>query len=223
MAVMVELVADPNIENEEAREVQKGDPASLAPSEAAPQQNDVVEPDETPKAETVIETEELPENVPIPVRKPKPERRKAEEKAPDKTRHDQARGLKDDPKPDIPLNETLKLANQTDTSLSYEAARGITRNVQAERRWFGLLAAHLERRKRYPHSAQSRRQEGTVHVRFTVAPDGTIVMPELVRPSGIDELDEEVLDLMRRASPVPKPPEDINPYVTVPIEFRMKR
>lgn len=223
MAVMVEFVADPSIENEEQREVQKGDPASLAPSEAAPEQNDVVEPDEAAKAEAVIETEHLPEHVPIPVRKPKPERRKAEEKAPDKTRRDQARGLQDDPKPDILLDKALKLANQTNTSLAYEATRGITRNVQAERRWFGQLAAHLERRKRYPHSAQSRRKEGTVHVRFTVAPDGTILMSELVRPSGIDELDEEVLDLMRRASPVPKPPEGINPYVTVPIEFKMKR
>lgn len=48
-----------------------------------------------------------------------------------------------------------------------------------------------------------------------------IITPEIVSSSGVPELDEEVLDLMRRASPVPPP--DVNPLVTVPISFIIKR
>ena len=49
------------------------------------------------------------------------------------------------------------------------------------------------------------------------------MLPELVGQSGIVELDEEVLALLRRASPIPKPPPDVNTFVTVPISFSIKR
>lgn len=62
-----------------------------------------------------------------------------------------------------------------------------------------------------------------MQIRFVVAPDGTIMAPELVSPSGVPELDEEVLGLLRRASPVPKPPPDVNTFVTVPISFTIER
>lgn len=222
MAIMVEFVADPNTKNEESQEVRKGDPESVVPEDAAPEKNDIEKPDETARAETFVKPEELPEKVPIPIRKPQPERRKVEEKAPDKTRLAKARGLEKEPRPDIILGDELKHANDADASLAYAASRGVARNVRAEQRCLGRLSAHLERRKRYPRSAQSRKLEGIVQVRFVVDPEGTIMAPELVHSSGVPEFDEEVLDLMRRASPVPKPPSDVNPFVTVPISFTMK-
>lgn len=223
LTIMVEFVSDPGTENEQPQEVQKGDPESVAPEEVAPEENDVEEIEETAEVATFIEPENLPDRVPVPVRRPKPERRKVEERVPDKTTAPTRRGLEEDPRPDIVLGDELKLANDIDASLAYTASRGVTRNVRAEQKWFGRLAAHLERHKRYPHAALSRRKEGMVHVRFVVASDGAIVAPELVSSSGVTELDEEVLDLMRRASPVPKPPPDVNPFVTVPISFTMKR
>lgn len=219
---MVDFVADPMTEKDVPQEVQKGDPDSVTPDEAAPVANDISETEETLEAETFVKPVELPEKVPVPVRKPRPERRKVQEPAPDKTKLARARGLEEDPRPDIVVGDELQLANNVDASLAYAASRGVTRNVQAEQRWLGRLLSHLERRKRYPRGPQSRRQEGLAHVRFVVAPDGAILTPELVRSSGVPELDEEVLELMRRASPVPKPPADVNPFVTVPIEFKMK-
>lgn len=222
MAIMVEFVADPTMENDVPQEVRKGVSDSVVPEEAAPVANDIAETEETLEAETFVKPVELPDAVPIPVRKPRPERRRVEKQAPDKTKLALARGLEEDPRPDIPLGDDLQVVNRVDASLAYAASRGVTFNVQAEKRWLGRLLTHLERRKRYPSGPQSRRQQGLAHVRFVVAPDGTILTPELVRSSGVPELDEEVLDLMRRASPVPRPPADVNPFVTVPIEFKMK-
>ncbi|RRD21388.1 TonB family protein [Brucellaceae bacterium VT-16-1752] len=71
-------------------------------------------------------------------------------------------------------------------------AKTMTVPERAEQRWLGRLSAHLERRKRYPTSAQSRKLEGIVQVRFGVDLEGTIMAPELVRSSGVPELDEEV-------------------------------
>lgn len=223
MAIMVQFVSDPMTENEEAQEVQKGDPEEAEPEEAAPEKNDIEEIEETAEAQTVVEQEQLPDNVPVPVQKPRPEPRKTEERAPDKSKVAAARGLEDDPRPDIVLGDQLQLANEADASFAREAMRGVARNVDAEQKWLGRLAAHLERRKRYPHTALSKRREGLVQVRFVVASDGSIVSPELVGPSGVPELDEEALDLLRRASPAPKPPPDVNPFVTVPISFTVKR
>src|SRR5690606_21336318 len=111
-----------------------------------------------------------------------------------KTKLARARGLEEDLHPDIVVGDELQLDNNVDASLAFTASRGVTRNVQAEQRWLGRLLSHLERRKRYPHGPQSRRQEGLAHVRFVVAPDGAILTPELVRSSGVPELDEEALD-----------------------------
>jgi protein TonB len=223
MAIMVQFVSDPMTENEEEQEVQKGDPEEVETEEAAPEKNDIEEIEETAEAQTVVEQEQLPDNVPVPVQKPRPEPRKTEERAPDKSKVAAARGLEDDPRPDIVPGDQLQLANEADASFARETMRGVARNVDAEQKWLGRLAAHLERRKRYPHTALSKRREGLVQVRFVVASDGSIVSPELVGPSGVPELDEEALDLLRRASPAPKPPPDVNPFVTVPISFTVKR
>lgn len=223
MAIMVEFVADPTLQEEEPQEVRKGDPQAAAAEDAAPEENDLPDVDETAEPDTLLELAELPENIPIPVRRPKPERRTAEEKAPDKTKLATAKGLEDDPRPDIALGDELRVIGDVDAALAFAASRGVTRNVQAEERWLARLAAHLERRKRYPPSALSHRKEGAVHVRFVVDPGGKVLMPELVRSSGVPALDEEALALLDRASPLPKPPPDVNTFITVPISFTIKR
>ncbi|QFT55414.1 energy transducer TonB [Microbulbifer sp. THAF38] len=96
------------------------------------------------------------------------------------------------------------------------------RESQARLTWQNQLQAHLERRKRYPRSAQIRRQQGIPWVRFTIDRQGKVLNVELHKPSGFATLDREVVALVRRAEPLPKPPQDI-PGATltmaVPIEF----
>ncbi|WP_444930620.1 energy transducer TonB [Microbulbifer sp. SSSA002] len=96
------------------------------------------------------------------------------------------------------------------------------RESQARLTWQSQLQAHLERRKRYPRSAQIRRQQGIPWVRFTMDRQGKVLDVELHRASGIAALDREVVALVRRAEPLPKPPEDVpgDPLVmAVPVEF----
>lgn len=222
MAVMVEFVTDPTVKQEERQEVRKGDPNSDATEDAAPEENDV---EETEKADAApaLPLETLPQSVPVPAKRPKPERRKTERKFPDKTRLALARGLEEDPRPDVVLADTLKAPGNMDASFADQTTRGVIRDVAAQERWQMRLLAHLERRKRYPRSALSQRKEGVVHVRFLVDADGSVLLPDLALSSGVPELDNEVLDLVRRASPVPKPPEGVNTFVTVPVSFNVKQ
>ena len=89
-------------------------------------------------------------------------------------------------------------------------------------RWQSRLMAHLERRKRYPSGARSRREQGTAYVRFTIDERGNVLSASLARSSGSAELDAEVLSLVRRASPVPAPPPGVNRTITAPVQFRLR-
>lgn len=91
--------------------------------------------------------------------------------------------------------------------------------------WQGALRAHLERYKRYPAAAQSRRQQGVAHVRFAMGRDGSLRWARLERGSGYDRLDEEALALMERAHPLPAVPDEIGGEIVeivVPIQFFLK-
>lgn len=93
------------------------------------------------------------------------------------------------------------------------------------RTWEGLLLAHLEQRKRYPAEARARRLQGVAYVRFSMDRQGRVLSAELERSSGHPALDREVVALLRRAQPLPKPPPEIagDPVsLSVPIEFFMR-
>ena len=89
-------------------------------------------------------------------------------------------------------------------------------------KWQSRLMAHLERRKRYPAGARRRREEGTAHVRFAIDDGGNVRSVELVRSSGHSELDEAVVALVRRASPVPAPPPGAPHEITAPVRFNIR-
>ena len=85
---------------------------------------------------------------------------------------------------------------------------------------------HLERHKRYPADAQRHRHEGTVHLRFTLSRDGRVLAAQLVGPSGVASLDQEGLDLLQRAQPMPPFPPDQpgeSMDLIVPLVFSLRR
>jgi protein TonB len=92
--------------------------------------------------------------------------------------------------------------------------------------WKGLLLRHLERHKRYPNDAQRRRHEGTPYVHFVMSRDGRVLSARIERPSGTASLDQEGLELLQRAQPLPPLPSD-QPGETitlvVPIQFFLRR
>lgn len=96
----------------------------------------------------------------------------------------------------------------------------------AEQQWEGLVLAALERNKRYPAEAQRSNQEDTVMVRLTLDRRGNVTDARIRRSRGYDLLDNEVLALVRRASPLPAPPAEVagdHIEITVPVEFFIRR
>ncbi|UTW48257.1 energy transducer TonB [Bacterioplanoides sp. SCSIO 12839] len=94
--------------------------------------------------------------------------------------------------------------------------------VQAEMSWQNRLQAHLERRKRYPRAARMRQQQGVPWVQFTMDRQGKVLEAKLYRASGYNALDREVVALVKRAEPLPPPPEAVpgDPLtMAVPVEF----
>ncbi len=96
------------------------------------------------------------------------------------------------------------------------------RDSQARATWQSLLHAHLERRKRYPRSAHLRKQQGVPWVSFTMDREGNVSDVKLYRSSGIASLDKEVVALVKRAEPLPVPPEEVSGEtlsITLPVAF----
>ncbi|WP_445253650.1 energy transducer TonB family protein [Ochrobactrum sp. MYb379] len=62
-----------------------------------------------------------------------------------------------------------------------------------------------------------------MRVQFLVLPDGSVTSVKLISLSGISELDTEVPELLEQASPVAKPPTHVNPFITVPVSFSIRR
>ena len=88
-----------------------------------------------------------------------------------------------------------------------------------------MLAAYLERYKRYPHAAQTKGEQGEVVLRFTMDRQGHVTAARVERGSGHAALDEEVLALIRRAEPLPALPPEIAGQqleLVVPIRFRLR-
>lgn len=91
--------------------------------------------------------------------------------------------------------------------------------------WQGLVLGRLEKFKRYPWSAQSRRQQGVPYIRFVMDRNGKVLSSRLERSSGYSVLDDEAAGLPRRAQPLPKPPADVTGdtiELVVPVEFFLR-
>jgi periplasmic protein TonB len=90
--------------------------------------------------------------------------------------------------------------------------------------WQAQLVGWLERYKRYPRLAQEQRQEGIVHLRFTMDRAGHVLAAQIDKGSGFALLDEEVSALIQRAQPLPAPPPEVpgaQITLTLPVEFSL--
>jgi protein TonB len=59
--------------------------------------------------------------------------------------------------------------------------------------WKTQIVALLERNKRYPAVAQSRREQGVAQVFFSLDRQGGVINSRIARSSGASALDEEAL------------------------------
>jgi protein TonB len=91
--------------------------------------------------------------------------------------------------------------------------------------WRDLVVAQLQRAKRYPSGAESRREQGVVTLNFTVSRSGAVLSRSIARSSGSFELDQEVLAMVARASPFPQFPPGMTQSsvnLSVPVRFSLR-
>jgi protein TonB len=93
------------------------------------------------------------------------------------------------------------------------------------RKWQMTINNHLNQFKRYPPQAREHAEKGTVKVAFVLDSGGHIVSSHIVTSSGSAILDQETLDLLKRAEPYPLPPagtsgQDL--FLQIPISYALR-
>ena len=92
----------------------------------------------------------------------------------------------------------------------------------AMRAYQAQVRRKLERNKKYPATAQARKITGVATVSFTIHRSGSVSGVRLASGSGHAILDDEVMALISRASPLPPIPPEISANaisLSVPIRF----
>ncbi len=185
-----------------------GDDGSVVALELAPIENtpDAVERAVTPAPETMIESKALP----------KPEDQPPEEKA-EQAPPEETPTIIQAEKPPEKVEEEKPPAPVT-----AQRAKGGAPRIASS--WESSVVRHLQRYKRYPSAALSRNEEGVVLLRFSLDRNGHVLARHIERSSGYADLDEEVMDMIMRAEPLPAFPANMpQPQLdlTVPIRFSM--
>lgn len=132
----------------------------------------------------------------------------------------------DTPKPQPsqqqPQPQQASAAQQAQQARVATASAG---NPDAVANWEAMVVAALDAAKRYPPSARFARQQATIYASFVVDRRGKVKMARLSRPSGVPDLDAEVLALLRRVR-LPPPPTstpETGSVLVVPIDFSLTR
>lgn len=155
---------------------------------------------------------------PVPVarlKRPEPKKdkpkRKAQKKAP----------KKQSAAPTKTARKAQAKVKKSNRTAALQSSKGVSASRTTPAKWMSRLAAHLERRKRYPSGSRHRGGE-IVYVRFKVDGAGNLGSIKLARSSGNAKLDKAALDTVRRASPVPAPPPGVKRTITAPIRFNKR-
>ncbi|MBP2297615.1 energy transducer TonB [Azospirillum picis] len=189
-----------------------------------------------PEPEPVIEEPPLPEPPPVvepevvlPKPPPDPPKRKPEVKKEPPPKLEKPPEKRVEPPKPQPPRATVQPAPAAAPAPAPAAMPAAPAPSAAPSRavpsWQGRVLGHLERHKRYPRAAQARRQEGVAQVRFTIDREGKVLSVQLDRSSGSSLLDEETVEMVRRASPLPAPPEEMAQdriELVVPVQFFLK-
>lgn len=239
-AIMIDLAAVPMapaaVEEQIAPDEVDAEAAEDVPVETAEEVEvaEAVEPVEPEKVVEAVEPEPVepveelvaaldPVELPLPQARPEPPRK--EEARREKPKEKPRRKPEPAKAKQKPSAETRKAQVQAPAEAPRAAAPQNSSGASASvspARWQARVASHLERRKRYPAAARRQGQQGTAQVRFTIDGSGNVQSVSLLRSSGVPALDEEVVALVRRASPVPAPPPGVNRTIVVPIRFSMR-
>lgn len=102
----------------------------------------------------------------------------------------------------LPLKEradATSLAQENSRQHAQQAATG----TQSQQDYLSQLAQSINQHKRYPNTARRQRRQGVVQVEFAINPHGHIIRSRILHSSGHTLLDQEALDMLQRAQPLP--------------------
>lgn len=95
----------------------------------------------------------------------------------------------------------------------------------ARSNYSNLLSREFARHKQYPRLAQMRGWQGTAKVELHVDANGNMISISVNASSGFEILDKQALEMVRKASPLPQPPEALRGReftIIVPVAFRLE-
>jgi protein TonB len=226
-AVMIDLAPLPPAASPPAAEPQpptvEAPPPEPPPPEPVPPEPPPPEPvlTEPPPPEPVREAEvALPAKPPEPP-KPEPAKREPPKPSPPKPRPMRQTPPRQQPTPPV----TAATPSVAAPSAAPVVAPPSAPSPAMVRTWQTDLLAHLERHKRYPRTSQTRGEQGTSFVRFTIDRGGRVLQCRLERGSGFTALDDETVALLGRASPLPAPPDGETRSIiemVVPVRYAMR-
>ena len=79
------------------------------------------------------------------------------------------------------------------------------------------IRRRIEEAKTYPEAARRDAVQGTVDLRFRIAPDGSVEVMEILRSSGFRILDEASKQTIQRAAPYPP----VAGWIRLPVSYRL--
>lgn len=99
-------------------------------------------------------------------------------------------------------------------------------DIDAARRLYGSqLAREFAKHKQYPGVARTRGWQGTTRVQLEIDTVGKVIATSISESSGYDVLDRQALEMVKKASPLPLPPEVLRERaftILVPVVFRIE-
>jgi protein TonB len=98
----------------------------------------------------------------------------------------------------------------------------VTQHIES---YSSLLANAIAKYKQYPKIAQMRGWQGTVVADLEIDTKGAVISIKIKKSSTYEVLDNEALEMIKKASPFPAPPESLrgkNFNVLVPISFKLE-
>ncbi len=122
-------------------------------------------------------------------------------------------------------NESLSAPLQSNEDKTQTIVNGNAK--EQVKSYQALLMAHLTKFKKYPQEAIVQKQEGVVRIRVSIDESGNVLSKELKKSCPYAALNDEVLSLFKRASPLPKPPKEMlkngdKISFVMPIDYNIK-
>jgi len=185
------------------------------------------EPKEEPREEPkpVVQEEPKPQIMAAAPPEPQPEPELAV--TPELKKEPVVETVKEKPKPvaQKPVQETGKAKKQriaaaSDASVAANSVgRGRSDN---DVNYAGIVSAHLARHQSYLTQVIRGDDQGRAIVRFWLDGGGRVTSVQLLKGSGHSNLDREVQNMVRRASPFPPHPKGTSAHYTVPVKFTQR-